>query len=82
MQIGLSLGFTQEAIFDLMIDARVAALNQAVTDGSITQEQADWLISRLDNRRNGAAAGLCDGDCNPAKQQIRRRPGGRFNRGR
>jgi hypothetical protein len=82
MQIGLSLGFSQEEIFDLMIDARVDALNQAVADGSITQEQADWLISRLENRRNGATAGSCDGDCSPEKKQIRRKPGGRFNRGR
>jgi hypothetical protein len=82
MQIGLSLGFTQEAIFDLMIDARVAALNQAVADGLITQEQADWLISRLDNRRNGAAAALCDEEHAPAKLHSRRGPASGFGRAR
>lgn len=79
MQIGLSLGFTQDAIFDLMIDARVSALNQAVADGLITQEQADWLISRLDNRRNGMAAGSCVEDCTAVQQQTQRHPGGRGN---
>ncbi|MGD8456064.1 MAG: hypothetical protein PVF83_06750 [Anaerolineales bacterium] len=79
VQIGLSLGYTQEAIFDLMVDARIAALNQAVADGLITQAEADWMISRLDNRQNGASAGTCVDDCTVVQQQSQRGPVGRYN---
>lgn len=82
VQIGLSLGFDQDNIFDLLIAARIDALKQAVTEGLITQEQADWMVSRLDARQSGSAAGLCDGDCTPAKQQIRRELGSGFGRAR
>jgi hypothetical protein len=78
--IGLSLGFDQDAVFEMMAAARVAALTQAVADGTITQVQADWLISRLDNRQAGYADGTCDGDCTPTKQQNRRKVGSGFCR--
>ena len=79
VEIGLSLGFDQQTILDLHTDARIAALNQAVADGSITQEQADWMISRLDFGQNGANAGLCTGDCTPKAQKMMRN-GNRGNR--
>jgi len=58
-QIALSMGLDPTTI---MVEARTAALTQAVEDGSITQEQADWVASR--GNRNPAANyedGICDG---------------------
>jgi len=72
VEIGLSLGFEQETIFDLHKAARIAALNLAVADGLITQEQADWMISRLDVGQFGANSGLCTGDCTPKAQKMMR----------
>ena len=61
-EIGLSLGLDAQAIYDLQVEARTAALNQAVVDGLLTAEQAEWMLSRLDNRQAGVNAGICDGD--------------------
>jgi hypothetical protein len=58
-QIALSMGLDPTTI---MVEARTAALDQAVVDGLITQEQADWVASR--GNRNPAASyedGICDG---------------------
>jgi hypothetical protein len=65
-QIGLSLGFDMDTISEILTQARADALIQAVDDGLITQEQADWWASR--GNRNPAAGygdGICDGtgDC-------------------
>ena len=62
-QIALSMGLDPTTI---MVEARADALAQAVADGLITQEQADWVASR--GNRNPAASyedGICDGtgDC-------------------
>ena len=62
-QIALELGFDPTTI---LVQARADALDQAVADGLITQEQADWLASR--GNQNPAASyeeGICDGtgDC-------------------
>jgi hypothetical protein len=72
VEIGLSLGFDQQTIFDLHTDARIYALTQAVEDGLISQADADWLISRLDNGQNGAMSGVCTGDCTPHAQKMMR----------
>lgn len=45
-QIALSTGLSYEEFRTLMVDARTAAINQAVADGTLTQEQADWMLSR------------------------------------
>ena len=79
VEIGLSLGFDQQTILDLHKDARIAALTQAVIDKVITQDQADWLISRLDFGQYGANTGLCTGDCTPMAQKMMRN-GNRGNR--
>jgi hypothetical protein len=54
------------AISNILVQARADALAQAVEDGLITQEQADWLASR-DNQNPAASYGdgICDGtgDC-------------------
>src|SRR3990172_3716598 len=40
-------GYTAEQFRELMIEARATALSQAVADGVVTQEQADWMQSRM-----------------------------------
>lgn len=45
--IAESEGMTQEAFFSLMQDVRSEALEQAVEDGLISQEQADWMLDRM-----------------------------------
>ena len=46
-QIALSLGLTQPEFYTLMTDARTAALDDAVANGTFTQEQADWMRNRM-----------------------------------
>lgn len=80
-QMALDLGFAQEEIADLMATARQAALDQAVADGVLTQEEADWLASR-GNFGAGPGAGLCLEDCPGTPVQQGTSPGfGRGNRG-
>lgn len=58
-------GLTSEEFSALMFDARSTALEQAVTDGSITQEQADWMQSRWTEMQEsgfGPGSGFCSGD--------------------
>ena len=74
VEIGVSLGFDVQAVLDLHDAARIAALNQAVADGLITAEQADWMISRMDNGQGGLnyATGTCTDDpasCTQTSQQ-------------
>ncbi len=53
-------GLSQEQFTELMVTARTDALNQAVEDGVITQEQADWMISRMAQMQaNGFGPGSC-----------------------
>lgn len=63
VEIGLSLGFDTDTILAIHDQARIDALAQAVADGLISQEDADWLLSRMDNGQYGTSSGLCDGDC-------------------
>jgi hypothetical protein len=51
-QIALSLGFTQTEFVQVMTDARSAALTDAVAQGYLTQDQADWMQNRM-NRFGG-----------------------------
>jgi hypothetical protein len=63
-QIAQEKGISVEDFRTLMIDARTKALNQAVVDTVITQEQADWMLSRMNRGlANGFApgSGTCDG---------------------
>ena len=55
-EIALSTEMTIEDFRTLMLDVRAQVLDQAVADGTLTQEQADWLKSRGAGRGN--AAGL------------------------
>ncbi len=73
VEIGISLGFDAQTVLDLHDAARIAALNQAVADGLITAEQADWMISRMDNGQGGMNASTCTGDpatCTQTPQQT------------
>ncbi len=73
-------GLTEEEFSTLMSDARTAAFEQAVADGTITQEQADWMQSRWDEMKEagfGPGSGGCDGD--GFGHHGGRGPGGRFS---
>ena len=59
-QISDSLGISSEDFSTLVADARAKALEQAVQDGVITQEQADWMSQRM-GPGFGPGAGTCDG---------------------
>jgi hypothetical protein len=45
-QIAYSKGVTADQFRTLMWDARSQAIDQAVKDGTLTQEQADWMKQR------------------------------------
>jgi hypothetical protein len=71
--VAASLDYTPEQFTELMVTVRTDAINQALADGVITQEQADWLLSRLAQRAEaGFGTGTCTGDC-----QMGGRSGGR-----
>ena len=65
-QIGLSLGFDLATISEILTQARIDALAQALATGLITQEQADWLASRgIQSPAASYSDAICDGtdDC-------------------
>lgn len=43
IDIAASYGYTAEEFYGLMNEARLYALDQALADGTITQEQYDWM---------------------------------------
>ncbi|MCI0520702.1 MAG: hypothetical protein L0Z70_10675 [Chloroflexi bacterium] len=53
-------GMTLEEFSSLMLTARTEALDQAVADGVLTQEQADWMTQRM---AQAQAAGYGPGNC-------------------
>jgi hypothetical protein len=60
-QIAQEQGFSVEQARDMMAQARAEALTAAVEEGLMTQEQADWMLSRHGGYGPGLAAGTCDG---------------------
>jgi hypothetical protein len=64
-------GLSQEAFINLMQDARTAAIEQALEDGLITQEQADWMLDRMSGFH-----GYADEDCPMADDGEFRGPRG------
>lgn len=52
-EIAFAEGLTTEEFTALRTDARSAAIDQAVVDGTLTQEQADWMKSRSGGAMRG-----------------------------
>ena len=48
-QVAEEKGMTAEAFQKVMVEARTNAFKQMVADGVITQAQADWMLSRMQN---------------------------------
>ncbi len=71
-QIALDLGISADKIPALLSDARAKALDKAVADQVITQQQADWMKSR----GAGMGQGNCNGTGNPIGPGLGR--GGRW----
>jgi hypothetical protein len=63
-QIAQDQGLTQEQIQQLMLDAHDKSLDQAVEDGLLTQEQADWMDQHMESMWSGDGAGF--GGCHGA----------------
>jgi hypothetical protein len=76
-EIAQSAGLSDEEITDLMLAARTEALNQMVADGVITQEQADWMLERMNQMHAGGfGPGNCPMGGGPGRGNG---PGGRWN---
>lgn len=58
--IAQAQGLSAEEFYTLMTDARASSLDQAVADGILTQEQADWMNQRMQQRQGG---GYGSGSC-------------------
>jgi hypothetical protein len=56
-QIAVSTGLTIDQFRTLMVEARSAALAQAVASGTLTQAQADWMQSRGAGQMAGGMMG-------------------------
>ncbi len=55
-------GLSEEEFRELMFEARKKALEQAAADGVITQEQADWMLERMNQMwEYGPGFGPCHG---------------------
>jgi hypothetical protein len=57
-QIALDNGIQQEALTDFMNGVHQDAFAAAVKDGVVTQEQADWMLQRMQSR-GGYGVGNC-----------------------
>jgi hypothetical protein len=51
--VATSLGYTQEQFSELIVSVRTDAIAQAMADGVITQEQADWMLDHMAQRQAG-----------------------------
>ncbi len=47
-EIANEQGITDEALIEAIVAGRTEAIEQAVADGTLTQEQADWLIAKAE----------------------------------
>lgn len=54
-------GLTVEEFQTVMLEARKVAVKNMVDDGVLSQEQADWMLSRMQNRFGQGGAGGCPG---------------------
>jgi len=59
-QIALDNGIKQENLATFMNEVHKDAFAKAVKDGAITQQQADWMLQRMQNMyQNGYGPGNC-----------------------
>ena len=59
-QIALDNGVKQEDLANFMNEVHKDAFDQAVKDGVMTQERADWMLQRMQNMyQNGTGPGNC-----------------------
>jgi hypothetical protein len=72
-------GYTAEQFTELMLQTRSQALEAMVADGAITQEQAEWMLQRMDQmQQNGFGPGNCPmhgGAGGPGRGPARWNPG-------
>src|SRR5512134_1823114 len=84
-QIALDNSIKQEDLASFMNDVHKDAFAQAVKDGVITQERADWMLQRMQNMyQNGYGPGNCpmhNGQGAPAGRGQGRGPGMMGGRG-
>jgi hypothetical protein len=59
VQIALDNGIKQEDVATFLNDVHKEAFANAVKDGVMTQEQADWMLQRMQNRGYGNGTGNC-----------------------
>jgi hypothetical protein len=59
-QIALDNGIKQEDLVAFMSEVHREAFDKAVKDGLVTQEQADWMLQRMQNMQQG---GFGPGNC-------------------
>lgn len=78
-QIALDNGIKQEDLAAFMTEVHKEALGKAVKDGVVTQQQADWMLQRMENMQQGGfGPGNCpmhNGQGAPAGQGRGRGPG-------
>ena len=63
-QIALDNGIAQADLKAFMLDVRTKAVEAALADGVITQEQADWMLNGRGFGRGGMMRGFGSGVCN------------------
>lgn len=56
-QIAVSQGLTLEQFRTLMVEARTQAIDQALQDGKLTQDQSDWMKQRGAGQMAGGQMG-------------------------
>jgi hypothetical protein len=75
-QLAQDKGMSIEDFQKVMTEARAEALKKMVDDGTLTQEQADWMLSRMGGR---GGQGGCPGMGGDGSYGPGRGPGGRWN---
>jgi len=59
--IAAAQGLSDEEIQDLMLSTHDIALEQAVAEGLLTAEQAEWMVARMGSMWTGEHNHSCDG---------------------
>lgn len=55
-------GLESDTIYDLIVEARTSAIQKAVEDGFMDQEQADWMLDRM-NQMQPSPNRPTEGEC-------------------